>query len=53
MQKIFMIWFLLSMLFAKAQAQHPENHDKSKVGVYTLPEVLKTADGEMIRDTSS
>lgn len=53
MQKRFMIWFLLSMLFAKAQAQHPENHDESKVGVYTLPEVLKTADGEMIRDTSS
>jgi hypothetical protein len=44
------IYFVIFILFAKAQAQ---NYDESKVRVYTLPEVLETVDGNIIKNKSS
>ena len=50
MRKGLKICFAIFILFAKAQAQ---NYDESKVPVYTLPKVLETVDGNIIKNKLS
>lgn len=41
---------MIFIVFTKAHAQ---NHDETKVPVYTLPEVIKTVDEDVINNQSS
>src|SRR5438552_1679876 len=47
---------LVLTLFAAvvaAQTKQPANYDESKVGAYTLPEVLKLQSGDPVSDTQT
>jgi len=47
---------LAAVAIASAQGvnpNHPTNTDESKVGSYTLPELLKTADGKQVKDAKT
>ena len=60
MRKGLTVCFAIFIFFAEAQAQNNDesqepvfNYDESKVHPYTLPEVLKTEDGDIIDDKLS
>lgn len=50
MIKTLIVGLAIFMLYTKAQAQ---NYDEAKVPAYTLPEVLKTVEGNTVKDKAS